>query len=401
MADRKCLSLVVVGSAWPPETFIARLLRGLLDCGVRITVATHRKPDHTWFLQPGFSWLRTPSSEGNVLGRILRIAWMFFLAAIRSPKDLRRLASVINSRAKDSITLRMWHRVLPFAGRRWDVIYFPWNSAAIGYLPLFELGVPVVLSCRGSQVNVAPYDPRRVKIHEKLLTTFKKAAAVHCVSEDIFREAVSLGLDPDKAHVIRPAVDADFFYPASKRKTEEGVFRVVTTGALIWRKGYEYALLAIRKLVDAGVPVSFEIIGDGPERQRVLYTIHDLELENQVSLLGKISPQQVCEILQSANVFLLSSLSEGISNAVLEAMSCGIPVVTTDCGGMREAVTDGVEGFVVPMRDSERMAEALRKLWEQSDLRYQMGNAAREQILRSFTLEQQIKQFAVMVRCSV
>ena len=82
------------------------------------------------------------------------------------------------------------------------------------------------------------------------------------------------GLSPEKAYVIRPAVSVDFFNP-SGCKTQNGVFRVVTTGALIWLKGYEYALLAIRQLKDKGVRVRFDIIGDGPERQRLLYTIRD------------------------------------------------------------------------------------------------------------------------------
>ena len=116
----------------------------------------------------------------------------------------------------------------------------------------------------------------------------------------------------------------------------------------------------------------FEIIGDGPDRQRVLYTIHDLGLQECVRLLGKLAPDEVLHRLQQADAFLLSSLSEGISNAALEAMACGVPVVTTDCGGMREAVTDGEEGFVVPVRDAESMANALMKLAGDAGLRERM-----------------------------
>jgi glycosyltransferase involved in cell wall biosynthesis len=100
--------------------------------------------------------------------------------------------------------------------------------------------------------------------------------------------------------------------------------------------------------------------------------------------------------LQRADVFVLASLSEGISNAVLEAMACGLPIVTTDCGGMREAITDGVEGFVVPVRDSESMANALEKLIADKVLRAEMGCRARERILGGFTLERQVEQFLAM-----
>jgi colanic acid/amylovoran biosynthesis glycosyltransferase len=162
---------------------------------------------------------------------------------------------------------------------------------------------------------------------------------------------------------------------------------------LIWKKGYEYALQSIRVLKDRGINLEFNILGDGPERDRVVFTIHDLELNDVVQLHGQNSPEKVREVLRNSDVFLLSSLTEGISNAVLEAMACGLPVVTTDCGGMREAVTDGVEGFVVPVNDVEAMSEALHTLCQNPQLRKRMGNAGRQCVEKSFSLTRQVQQF--------
>lgn len=257
---------------------------------------------------------------------------------------------------------------------------------------------PYVVSCRGSQINVRPHVPTHAGLANGLQTTFQQAAAVHCVSEAIKQEAFAYGLDPAKAWVIRPAVDPEFFHPAAAEQRADNAFRIVTIGSLVWPKGYEYALLAIRQLVDSGLDVRFEIIGAGPEHSRVLYTVDDLNLKEHVHLLGQLPPDDVRRRLQQADVFLLASLSEGISNAVLEAMACGLPVVTTDCGGMREAVADGVEGFVVPVRDPAAMAEALRKLAADPELRATMGQRARERILGEFTLEQQTQQFLALYR---
>jgi len=182
------------------------------------------------------------------------------------------------------------------------------------------------------------------------------------------------------------------------KRRQNHVFCVIIVGPLDWQMGYEYALLAIRQLVDSGLDVRFEIIGAGPEHSRVLYTVDDLNLKEHVHLLGQLPPDDVRRRLQQADVFLLASLSEGISNAVLEAMACGLPVVTTDCGGMRDAVADGVEGFVVPVRDPAAMAEALRKLAADPELRAIMGQRARERILGEFTLEQQTQQFLALYR---
>jgi len=221
---------------------------------------------------------------------------------------------------------------------------------------------------------------------------------VHCVSEATRHDACRLGLHPAKATVIRPAIESNLFRPATAPRSKDGVFSVVTVGTLIWVKGHEWALQAIRRVADSGINVRFDIIGDGPDRQRVLYTMADLHLVDRVRCLGRLAPEEVLRRVQQADAFLLSSLSEGISNAVLEAMSCGVPVVTTECGGMREAVTDGVEGFVAPVRDEEELAKGLLRLAGDSQMRQRMGQAGRARIEREFRLDRQIEQWLQLFR---
>lgn len=383
-SGRSALHVLVVGVRWPAETFIVRLLDGLLSAGIEVTAASAQRPGLEWLKRPGFHWLPSPTTLKKALPIFAPYLAALTGAFVRSPK---RFAGELRAASGGA-----WFQRLPFVGRRWDVIYFPWNNAAIHYPNLFETGAPVVISCRGAQVNIAPHNPQRQAMRDGLRASFQKAALVHCVSEAIQAEAVELGLDPAKARVIRPAVDAGFFHPGDA-SPPHGRFTLVTTGSLIWRKGYEFALMAFRGLLDAGVDAEFHIIGDGPERQRILFTAQDLGLHERVLLHGKLQPADVRARLQQADVFVLSSLSEGISNAALEAMSCGLPVVTTDCGGMREAVTDGVEGFVVPVRDPWAMAEALKTLSAQPVLRRQMGTAARERIVREFNTPDQLAGF--------
>jgi len=390
------IDLLIVDVRWPPETFIQRKLVALAQKGLRIAVASSLSSRQArQFSLPGVRLIRLPHHDDNVLLRVLQVP-PNVLRTVASPGGLNKLAFLWRYATKGSP--RAWlNRLLSAAvlmRLKPKIVHFEWNSAAISYSVLSEIwNCPQVVSCRGSQVNIRPYLLNSEAFVQGLRQSFERATAVHCVSEAIRQEAVNFGLDPAKACVIRPAVDPEFFYPLEERRPKEAIFRVVSVGALIWGKGYEYALVAVRELVERGVAVHYEIIGDGPERQRVLYTIDDLGLTEQVRLIGKLSPVEVRDRLQQAEAFLLSSHSEGISNAVLEAMACGLPVVTTDCGGMREAVADGVEGFVVPVRDPAAMAEALRKLAEDPDLRTAMGARARERVLREFTLEQQIQRF--------
>jgi colanic acid/amylovoran biosynthesis glycosyltransferase len=369
-----------------------RLVHGLTHAGLEVTIACSRNADGLRLAHRNVRWLQTPAWNGPIGWRLHSLAKVFAGAIVKYPEESRRLARQLSQNGMGAGRLRTWVSLLPFARKSWDIIYFPWNSAAIDHLPLLD-NCPAVISCRGSQINIAPHDPNRKRIIQQLKVTFDKAAAVHCVSEAIKNEAGRFGLNPAKTRVIRPAVDPDFFSPAASARSNDSTFRIITVGALNWRKGYEYALLTVRRLLDRGVLSEFHIVGDGPERARLLYTLDELELQGYVHLHGHLSPAGVRSQLQQADVFLLSSLSEGLSNAVLEAMACGLPVVTSDCGGMREAVTDGVEGLVAPVRDPDAMATALIRLASDPELRRSWGQAARQRVLNQFTLGRQIEDF--------
>jgi colanic acid/amylovoran biosynthesis glycosyltransferase len=391
MVKKKPLRLLVVGATWPPQTFLGRLMRGLAESGVVVSLAFNQKPDQDWFFRSGLRSFLTRSWTGPRALRLLWLAWLAVRALAKSPRDTARYLrrSLAEKRLGDKLAIL--NRLLPFAGISFDVLYFPWNSAAIDYFPLFGNGMPVVVSCRGSQINVAPHDPKR-HIKEQLPATFDSAAAVHCISAAIEQEAQHFGLNPAKARVIHPGIEPGFFSPPPSR-TPSSRLHVVSVGSLVWVKGTTDALQALRLLLDRGVDAHLTLIGDGPERQRVLYTIDDLQLWDSVELAGRLTPITVRERLRESDVFLLPSLSEGFCNAAVEAMACGVAVVMTNCGGVREGVTDGVEGFIVPRRDPEAMAEAVERLAKDPALRARMGQAGRERVLRQFTLSRHVGEF--------
>ena len=382
------MKLLVAGVTWPPETFLRQRLEGLARRGVEVTAAVSvprrraARPGLPGVLQ-GVRMVRLPHWDDPKLLRAWRAIW----------------ASAWWKAARGE--WRRWPAYAALARLRPEVVHFEWNSVAIDYWPLVERWRrPVVISCRGSQIQVRPHLPGQEEYVRGLERTLGGATAVHCVSAAIREEAAKFGLDRRKAVVIRPAVDAEFFQPGGGRRGDDAEFRIVSTGSLHWVKGHEYALAAVRKLVDDGLQVRFEIIGDGKkaERQRLQYAIQDLGLESVARLRGALPPAAVREALQQADAFLLASLSEGISNAALEAMACAVPVVTTGCGGMREAVSDGVEGFVVPVRDPAAMAGALAKLAGDRELRERLGRAGRERVLREFTLARQMDDFLSLYR---
>lgn len=383
------MKLLVVGGLWPPETFIARRLQGLAKKGYQVTLACNRGAAKAAALE-GVSWMPLPGSTEPAVNRISHAAGRLLRAMLLAPRDLAKIRDIA-ARQPAANRRDTFLQLLPFAGQSPDILHFEWNLAAVQYLPLFDLlGCPAVVSCRGAHINIARHNPERRAQTSLIPETFRRARAIHCVSDAIAREAIEMGAVPAKVHIIRPAVEPSVFSPG-ERKPREGPFSIVMTGSVIWRKGYEYALQALRLLLDRGVDAKLTLIGKAEknDKQRLLYTIVDLNLTPNVEIVGGLSPAQVVERLRGADAFLLASVSEGISNAVLEAMSCGIPVVTTNCPGMEEAVTDGVEGFVVGVRKPDEMADALERLAKDSELRRRMGEAGRNRIIAEFQLAQQ------------
>jgi glycosyltransferase involved in cell wall biosynthesis len=126
--------------------------------------------------------------------------------------------------------------------------------------------------------------------------------------------------------------------------------------------------------------------------------VADLGLERHVRLCGNVPSAEVARRLRASDALLLPSLNEGLPTVLLEAMACGVPVVATDCGGVSEAFTDGVEGFLVPPRDAKALAEALARLWRDPELRARMGEAGRRTATSRFTLERQLDEFLAMYR---
>jgi colanic acid/amylovoran biosynthesis glycosyltransferase len=404
------MHLLEVSVRWPPETFLCWKLEGLAARGMRVTVASKAVFDGDARLE-GVELVRI-APRGEPLGRALRIVARDGLALLaRSPLRLVRLWRGARRHVPPGLRERyggmtgLMAMYLRLARMRPDVVHFEWNTAAADYLPLFDVwDCPVVTSCHGSDVSIYPHVPGQERYAERLAEVFARAGAVHCVSASLRREAEQLGLDPAKAHVIHPGVDPAAFRPDAKRPAGGGELRVIAVGWLRWMKGHEYALAAARAAVDRGVPLRLDIIGGAPdasvgepgERRRILHTIADLGLEQHVHLHGTLTSAQVVERLQTADVMLHASLSEGLPTVLLEAMACGLPVVTTDCGGVTEAVTDGAEGFVVPARDADALAQALAALWRDPALRARMGAAGRATVQERFTLERQLGEFLAL-----
>lgn len=150
-------------------------------------------------------------------------------------------------------------------------------------------------------------------------------------------------------------------------------------------KGIRVLLDAIKILYKGGTRFYAVIVGEGYSRKELEKYAEDVGLSNIVRFLGFWDNLQ--EIFDMIDIFVLPSFSEGFPLVNLEAMQNGIPVVATDVGGVREAITDGVNGLVVPPRDPVKLATALKNVIQDNVMRERMGESARETARERFSLQ--------------
>ena len=195
-----------------------------------------------------------------------------------------------------------------------------------------------------------------------------------------------------KAVVVFPGVDEQFFSPLlqSERRTK---FRVCFTGRIELAKGAGYLLQAWKRLAlpDAELVLAGEI---RPEMKSLLQTYAD----SSVRTTGFLSANELLKHYRESDLFVFPSVNEGLAQVLLEAMASGLPVVASDLSGAGDCVTEGVEGFVTPVRDVERLAEAILWCYQHRGETQTMGRAARARIEKQFTLSHYNQRMIALYR---
>ncbi|MDX2089247.1 MAG: glycosyltransferase family 4 protein [Kofleriaceae bacterium] len=392
------MKILVVTGGFPTrsETFIYRKVVALARRGHEVTVATRKTGD--WSIYPDALPSNVtvvellPDHSLVVPSRALAMAVGAAQLALTATSGLRDLYELCrrDSRAAQNAS-KHFFRHLSFLRIRPDVVHFEFLSLGAMYpLAAEVLEVPLIVSCRGNDLHTL--ELRAPDEREAALDCLRKASAIHCVSDEMAGEVARIADRRAGVWVNRPAVETDRITMRAPQRAP-GPLRLLATGRLIWKKGFDYLLAALARLARQGVEFEAEILGEGELHSSLRFSIEDLGLGHCVKLAGAVPSADVLARLRSADVFVLSSVEEGISNAVLEAMATGVPVVTTDAGGMNEAVTDGVEGFVVPVRDVAALADRIRRLALEPELRTRMGTAARARAEKDFSIERQIDVF--------
>ncbi len=395
----KRIALVVRWFPNPSETFVVRRVLELLDRGWDVHVICDATLAKDWRMFPELA------DRPSIRRRVHPAAQVFTYADIllRLPGALAR-TGLRNPRGTLRYLTRGWRLYRRRVIRRFveeavlvrlgpDLLHFEFGHLFVGREAAGELlDCAVVVSFQGYDLNYVGLDEEPGYYTE----AWKRADAVHFVSRDLEERAGRRGFPKDgPGFVVLNGVDATLF-DRGERGTLDVVgtaarpVRVLSVGRLHWKKGYEYALRAIRMLIDAGVACDYRIVGEGDFREALLYTVADLGLENVVTLVGPLPHHQIPDQMVWADVFLHAAVSEGFCLAVAEAQAMQLPVVTSDADGLAENVIDGETGFVVGRRDANAMARRLKELSGDPRMRDRLGRAGRRHVRTQFPMETHI-----------
>jgi len=240
------------------------------------------------------------------------------------------------------------------------------------------LKIPVTITLRGTEVPLSKLASRR----EKMLVALSNASRIFSVSDSLKQHVIALGADSDKIRVVGNGIALDKFYPLDKAiaRAELNIAKdakvLISVGALVDRKGFHRVIALLPELLKKYPTLVYLIVGgDSPEgniKSRLLQQVKELKLEAHVRFLGAYPSEQLKLPLSAADVFVLATANEGWANVFLEAMACGLPVITTDVGGNKEVVNSPELGRVVPFADAEALLSALTlalaKEWQASKI---------------------------------
>ncbi|MHC4536832.1 MAG: glycosyltransferase [Planctomycetota bacterium] len=205
----------------------------------------------------------------------------------------------------------------------------------------------------------------------------------------------------DLCRVVHCGIDAEKFSSVS-RQPESG--RIVCVCRLSSKKGLDVAIRTCAKLRDNNAKFLFEIAGDGPERLALKELIESLNLADHVKLLGAKPNDQLIELFSRASVFLMPCVKipdgnmDGIPVAMMEAMACEVPVVSTAISGIPELVEDGVTGRLAPEHDIDALAQILQELLGDRDKIEQLGKAGRRRVLTDFCISENAEKLRGLIR---
>ena len=286
-------------------------------------------------------------------------------------------------------------------GRRYHAVHVHMVDKAA---PIFGLlyrcfsGVLVAKVSGATEFDGGILDPQRRGLKRNLFCRWLRGLRhIQTISDYTRERLLAVGVPEAQVLMLPNGIDTALFAAAETLERSTDVVRIAYCGRLVPEKGLANLLHAVAE-VKQQTGVAFELLlaGDGPLRDELQTLANALSLQRQVRFLGQVD--DVPGFLRQADMYTQPSQYEGLSNAILEAMSCQLPLVLTRISGSEDLVEQGVNGLLVPYGDVAALANALKEMLQDPSQRQRMGRASRARVQRDFALSTVVNRLEQLYR---
>ena len=384
----KTLNIAVIARRFPQlsETFVLQHVVSLLEMEYSLDIFSFSPPDPQGIkhesvkkhrlLDKTFYFPERPASQE---------ARRHYLATIK--KQYKNKNSIWLERCLDPQKYSPQHAFLnlfytaPFLGKRYEVIHCHFGPIGKRLCLLKDIfprlkffvtfhGYGIRLGKRGSP-----------SLYTEL---FNKADGIISICDYNRRKLIELGCPREKIIYLPNSVDTDTF--SYRQHKPSSPFKIMTVARLARMKNILFALHVMKEIKEEKkYDFRYYIIGEGPYRPQIESAILDYGLSKHAFLLGALADWQLKQVLQEADIFFLPSQKEAFPVCLLEAQAMGIPVISTDVGGVREGLEHGRTGYLISVNDIQEAKRHICTLFKKSHLISQMGERARYFIENNFS----------------
>jgi glycosyltransferase involved in cell wall biosynthesis len=372
------MKIAIYSGVSPSTTFIERLIVGLSESEMKILLVGKK------FKNIKYNFNVINATSKNLIYQIYYIFRYYFLL---SKKDRAVVNFQLKSIPKLKGKLKKISEISPILYYKPDIFHIQWAKSIDEWIFLKETGMKIVLSLRGAHINYSPIVDDKLALMYR--NNFQFIDGFHGVSKSIINESIKYNLDVNKAKVVYSGLNLNKFQ-FNKKIFNQNKIGILSIGRSHWKKAYSFAIDVLNEFNKQNSNFNYKIVGGSSEE--TIFQIYQLNLIDNIELIENLPFEDVLSFLETSDILLLPSYEEGIANVVLEAMAVGTVVISSDCGGMSEVISDGYNGFLFKNRSREDLLNKLLQVSKLTRKEYEtIAVNARRKIEENHTEEKMVE----------
>lgn len=375
------------------ETFILNQITGLIELGHDTKIFAIKKNKEGKLHQDILKYSLLDKvyyfSPQNKIARFFRAILLVLDYCFKRPLIYLKLFNILKNK-KDHVFLKLLFFIKPFLKEDFDILHCHFGPLGIygAYLKDLGINVKLITSFHGYDLTLLIQENGE-RFYDIL---FNKGDLFLPVNDFFKNKLVDLGCDKRKIAVHHCGIDMDKFQFHKKSLMNGEKIKFLTVGRLVEKKGHEFVIKAINRLVKKYRNIEYIIAGDGPLRPKLEKMTDELGLREYIFFMGAVSDSETVKLYKESHIFVLHSVTasngdmEGTPVVLMEAQACGLPVISTYHSGIPEVVKDGESGFLIPERNVSALIEKMEYLISNPDKWGEMGTVGRKHIEKNYNI---------------